>query len=795
MGTLRRLLFVFMVCLLLSSLAGPLAWTIAGDGVSVTVNAPEEVDPDTDFTVTIDISEVQELNAVQYDISFDTSVLRLDDVTAGTIDSTSVPVSGRSEISEGTYRIVQSMGLTSVSGSGSLAVLHFHAVGTAGSTSDISITNGILSNMEAQEIPATWSGDTVRIAGAIPQYTLSVSVDPAGSGTVTLNPPGGTYDSGTQVTLTATANPGYVFDEWSGDLSGTDNPATITMDSDKSVTAHFSQIPTIVINEFMSNPAEGDTEWVELFNKTGQSVDLTDWTLADGAGNSLGSLGSITAGGYLLIEISGNKLNNSGDLIVLKWDTTEVDRVAYGNWDDGNTADNAPAPGTGQSTGRYPNGQDTDVDNIDFRVFAQDTRGAENALAPQVATNDASNITQNSATLNGELTSLGTATSVQVSFEWGTTSGALDHETTPEQLNEAGAFSANLTGLTPSTTYYFQAKAVGDGTAYGNEMSFTTAPQAGAWAEPSVLALAGLGPRVKQVLPDTVQVTVAGETVEVDVAELKDLMGQYEERLPEGYGPIVTTFHVTTTGSVDSVTLNLEQFLRNLFPNDKMEEILGDTYTEWDNYLATFSSKEMEGSGTEWSYTFDLFEVFDYLMKWFPDDEGLLEFNKAGVAKFGQVMSAVPTGKYAIPVTAVKDEEPVAETQIELSVVDFLYALKSGWNAVALPLIPTASSMNVQGMLDASGAEFGLGKDIDSIVRWNAGNQRWEQYAGENGTAGWYDGAVLAAPDATVPALETLFVHAKGEGKSLGLIFAPAARNLAYGYFGIAADILGGESQ
>jgi len=164
MSTLRRLLFVFMVCLLLSSLAGPLAWTAAGDGVSVTVNAPEEVAPGTDFTVTIDISEVDELNAVQYDISFDTSVLRLDDITAGTIDSTSVPVAGWNEISPGTYRIVQSMGLTSVSGSGSLAVLHFHAVGTLGSSTDITITNGILSNMAAEEIPATWIGDTVEIS-------------------------------------------------------------------------------------------------------------------------------------------------------------------------------------------------------------------------------------------------------------------------------------------------------------------------------------------------------------------------------------------------------------------------------------------------------------------------------------------------------------------------------------------------------------------------------------------------------------------------------------------------------
>ena len=72
------------------------------------------------------------------------------------------------------------------------------------------------------------------------EHTLTTAVDPAGSGTVELNPPGGAYPAGTTVTLTANPAAGdYAFDHWSGDLSGNANPAAITMDADKSVTAHF----------------------------------------------------------------------------------------------------------------------------------------------------------------------------------------------------------------------------------------------------------------------------------------------------------------------------------------------------------------------------------------------------------------------------------------------------------------------------------------------------------------------------------------------------------------------------
>jgi len=67
-------------------------------------------------------------------------------------------------------------------------------------------------------------------------YALSVS---AANGAVTKTPNQASYTSGQTVTLQATPNAGYAFSGWSGDASGTTNPTTVTMNTNKSVTAAF----------------------------------------------------------------------------------------------------------------------------------------------------------------------------------------------------------------------------------------------------------------------------------------------------------------------------------------------------------------------------------------------------------------------------------------------------------------------------------------------------------------------------------------------------------------------------
>lgn len=92
---------------------------------------------------------------------------------------------------------------------------------------------------------------------------------------------------------------------------------------------------------------------------------------------------------------------------------------------------------------------------------------------PAIVTVAANSTSSTSATLNLHLSSLGSATSVQVSFEWGqgTAYGSI---TTPQAMTSTGHFSYSLSGLAPATAYYFRAKAVGDGASYGGDMAFTT---------------------------------------------------------------------------------------------------------------------------------------------------------------------------------------------------------------------------------------------------------------------------------------------------------------------------------
>jgi uncharacterized repeat protein (TIGR02543 family) len=127
--------------------------------------------------------------------------------------------------------------------------------------------NGSLSNV------ADWAVVAVEIK---PQFVtqFALTVNTSGSGNVTLNPPGGVYNSGTVVTLTANPAAGFQFTGWSGALSGSTNPAAITMDANKTATANFIPSNSVVHEETRSGAAANSTSVKTSANLIGVSDHL-----------------------------------------------------------------------------------------------------------------------------------------------------------------------------------------------------------------------------------------------------------------------------------------------------------------------------------------------------------------------------------------------------------------------------------------------------------------------------------------------------------------------------------------
>ncbi|WP_427874015.1 pectinesterase family protein [Flavobacterium sp. MMS24-S5] len=82
-------------------------------------------------------------------------------------------------------------------------------------------------------------------------HKLTVDVNPASSGTVTLNPAGTTFAKGTEIKLTANKNFGYNFKQWvddKGAVISTTNPLTYTLNEDMTLVAQYDAVPTYTLS-------------------------------------------------------------------------------------------------------------------------------------------------------------------------------------------------------------------------------------------------------------------------------------------------------------------------------------------------------------------------------------------------------------------------------------------------------------------------------------------------------------------------------------------------------------------
>ena len=99
----------------------------------------------------------------------------------------------------------------------------------------------------------------------------------------------------------------------------------------------------------------------------------------------------------------------------------------------------------------------------------------EDPVLPTLTTIEVTDITVSTARTGGSITSDGRAEVTARGVCWGTSAGPLISGPHTSDGNDIGIFESNLTGLASGTLYYIRAYAINEaGTAYGNEISFST---------------------------------------------------------------------------------------------------------------------------------------------------------------------------------------------------------------------------------------------------------------------------------------------------------------------------------
>ena len=100
-----------------------------------------------------------------------------------------------------------------------------------------------------------------------------------------------------------------------------------------------------------------------------------------------------------------------------------------------------------------------------------------NIQLPTLTTSNISNITQTSAIGGGNVTSEGGASVILRGICWSSSPNPTTANNSTNNGGGTGSFVSNIDGLSPATPYYVRAYAVNSaGTAYGNQVTFTTLP-------------------------------------------------------------------------------------------------------------------------------------------------------------------------------------------------------------------------------------------------------------------------------------------------------------------------------
>ena len=385
------------------------------------------------------------------------------------------------------YRI----GSSSVSNAGTFGS-YWSASNHESSACDVTF-NG--SNLNPTNYYGRYYGQSVRLVSTLENIitkTVTVTSNPIEGGSVS---GGGTYQQGQSCTVSATAASGYTFTNWTenGSVVSTNANYTFTVNSNRTLVAHFSaQTPNTYTINVSGNPSNGGSVTGGGTYQQGQyctvsAIANTGYTFLRWTenGNQVSTNASYTFTVTSDRTLDAQFQTQSYTIIVSANPTNGGSVTGGGSYNYGQSCTVTATAVSGYTFLRWTeNGNQVSTNaNYTFTVTGNRTLVAQfqsNATIPTVTTTQVTNIALTTAVGGGNVTSSGGATVTERGICWSTGHNPTTSSSHTSSGTGTGSFTVSLTGLTSNTTYFVRAYAINSiGTAYGNEVSFTTLNNSG----------------------------------------------------------------------------------------------------------------------------------------------------------------------------------------------------------------------------------------------------------------------------------------------------------------------------
>jgi hypothetical protein len=367
-----------------------------------------------------------------------------------------------------TTQAVTAIGSTTATGNGDITDLGVPNATQYGVVWDTAANPTVaLTTKTAQGVPASTGAFTSNITGLTPGTLYHVrayatnSVGTSYGADVTFT----TYYTVTTTTSAMNAGVG----------SNVTGVGTISWTNPGNITADDTSYATAALNNATSLYLRGTSYGFAIpANATINGIVVT-----------IGRFENATGGGRdvrdnVVSLIKGGAITGINQASTREWPTGSPVAATYGSTSDlwGSTWTAADINASNFGVALSANSTNNRIASVDYIQISVTYTTLSLPTAPTVTTQAVTAIGSTTATGNGNLTDLGVPNATQYGVVWDTAANptvALSTKTAQGVPAGTGAFTSNITGLTPGTLYHIRAYATNSvGTSYGGDVSFTT---------------------------------------------------------------------------------------------------------------------------------------------------------------------------------------------------------------------------------------------------------------------------------------------------------------------------------